>query len=1195
MIDSYRTGAKSEIVLDGHASFNGTNMAGKTSLLCLMPLFYGESPNKMVRGGGVTDSFITHYLPRTTSSIIFEYDRRGVPCMVVISASKSGESVCYRFIDKGFDLERFVDADGELVSGSDLNRHITKRGEFCSEQITVLTDYRSIIQNTVRKKEHRVLAGKFSFVGASSRLGHIEKIVTGMFSRAIRFHDIKLMIASCIMDEGQGIRLESSKSAMESWAKEYRAYQAVMAHSGQMKTLNESALRHETASTQLKGVHTEFLLLKRQNEGEIKDADARMAELDSKIRVLDEQTGLALHAIGAKQGKAEGAAGIIQEKIDALDVRHLNYSKDKIEDLARLVESIPQLTARTATLKERQEALLGKSSELVSRYASLKNERTAAFHAEERARNDQKEPVRAQAGRDLDRVAKASGERWDVVEAAHDQHERVLDDRKDAVMLELGELRLAARSPQPGQKHVEALSAAQSALLQATQSHMDATAAYDKSEQEHSLESVEFDETDKKIQGLHSQKAAEIARREHLLSLSNAAPGTLLHFLREYRPEWTADIARVVPEELLLRDDLAPSLTGSSELSLYGVSVELAAIDAPRASDEDVLRGQIEESGHAIDRIQSEIKIKDRELAEQSERLSTVAEKSSALNRARIQAELHESACKTGLSTAQRELDADRKDAGSKARTELAEKEAALVTVKHMLAENKAGKAAKKVSHDASLATEVRAINEKMSGALAEIDTAIAQAKATHDQDIQKHDEELERALKSEGVDTASLEGINAEKRDTDASLAKAHSGDASVKTWRIWVADEWSRREELVVAHGEAKTEVKRLAHERVEMEQARTTQNKGFIFEHDAAQKMRSDAEQSLSFIANRCNLLRDWPADMNQVENGPAPNKSREAMQAEMDRALVEIKSESNRAKREVDAILRSMHEMPGTAPYNFYDKTRLALGPTQEHGAPFQWVAPLREWFDVAHIDARRLLLSQCRTFSQGVHDFHERLAKFSKNVGTFSTSLKDEMNESINFRSISSIAIRLTTSFDNVSGWKHIAGLDAQYTKWAGTESNELPPDDFAAAVEQMNTFLQGHHSVDVKLEDLIDIEIDVGVTGQKMKTVKDEVQLKAVSSNGVSYLILCMVFVGLLRKIRGKEKIKLVWALDELRDLDHGNVKVLLEFLEKNDIHLLSAFPDPDPDILSLFKHQYAIKDGRKIATFKMPEGVSHV
>ena len=53
-IDAYRKGAITELKLDGHTSLTGANGVGKTSLLRLIPLFYGESPNKLVQGGGVS-------------------------------------------------------------------------------------------------------------------------------------------------------------------------------------------------------------------------------------------------------------------------------------------------------------------------------------------------------------------------------------------------------------------------------------------------------------------------------------------------------------------------------------------------------------------------------------------------------------------------------------------------------------------------------------------------------------------------------------------------------------------------------------------------------------------------------------------------------------------------------------------------------------------------------------------------------------------------------------------------------------------------------------------------------------------------------------------------------------------------------------------------------------------------------------
>lgn len=85
LIDAYRKGAITELKLDGHTSLTGANGVGKTSLLRLIPLFYGESPNKLVQGGGVNQSFVQYYLPHTTSFIVFEYSRRqglhgGVTC-----------------------------------------------------------------------------------------------------------------------------------------------------------------------------------------------------------------------------------------------------------------------------------------------------------------------------------------------------------------------------------------------------------------------------------------------------------------------------------------------------------------------------------------------------------------------------------------------------------------------------------------------------------------------------------------------------------------------------------------------------------------------------------------------------------------------------------------------------------------------------------------------------------------------------------------------------------------------------------------------------------------------------------------------------------------------------------------------------------------------------------------------------------
>ncbi len=1191
LIDSYRKGAKVEIRLGGHTSLNGANGAGKTSLLRLIPLFYGESPSKMVKGGGVTQSFIPHYLPRSTSFVIFEYSRRGQMCMVVMHASKSGENVCYRFIDQPFDVARFVDETGELVDGPDLLRHIEKRGEFCSEQITALTDYRKIIQNTGPKKEYRRLAGSFSFVGGVSRLAHIEKIVTGMFSREISFHDLKRVIASCIEEDNQNIRLVSNKPEMESWLKEYRAYQSVMSHAGRMEALEESALRYEATARQLRGVHTEFLLLSRQHDHEIHGAGVLLGDLDNQMALLADQTNQTLHSIGVKMGQAQGRIKSLEGQIKGLENRRDQYAREKVEDLARLIDQIPELETRAAEMKTREEALLGKSGDLATRYAGLKNERTARFHELERNQNARKDPIRAGMEVERDRLTEQSRTEWSGVEVAYEKQEQTLQDERSAISEKLGALRAAASSPQPDPKYVEARDKAQALLSEAMEGHSQALKDYETAEQDYALEVSEFESIDGKIQTLHTQASVETTKRDQLLSLASAAPGTLLHFLRAHRPEWVNDIARVVPEELLLRDDLDPSITKGEDL--YGVSLDLSAIDTPRAADEEILRGQIEETERAITRIQGEIKAKGLELEAQSDRLNKARDKTGTLKQRWIQAESNAKACKTALEAAQRALEADRKEAANNAQRELAEQQRAMGKNTDALTTLKAGRTEKRRTHDADLARALKFVADAAKEAIDRIDADARQARLEHEADIRQFDKELAEALKAEGVDIESLNRLRDERNKLDSSLSEARNGIATVGGWRNWLKDEWSRHEALTTELSSEQAEAKRLAGEETQVQAERDAKNKVLKGQYDAAKARKANIERMRDFAKSRCGQLGEWPADLDIAGSRPGPSKSQDALEAEMDRALQEIKTEKGKARQEVDVLRRAMYEQPGTTAYDFHEQKRLALGPDQENGSPFVWVKPLQEWFDTANVEVRRLLLNQCRLFSQGIHDFHDRLDKFKRQVSSFSNDLGKNMNDSIRFRSINGIAVRLTTSFDSIDVWDKIKKLDEEYSAWAG--SNDLPPETFAAAVTAVNNGLQGRHSIEVKLEDLIGIELDIDEIGQPIKTAKDEVQLKAVSSNGLSYIILCVVFVGLINKIRGDEPVSLVWSLDELRDLDSGNVQLLLEMLANNKISLISAFPDPDPEILSLFRNRYTIQEGRKIATFRMQEEASHV
>ncbi len=1186
LIDAYRKGAITELKLDGHTSLTGANGVGKTSLLRLIPLFYGESPNKLVQGGGVNQSFVQYYLPHTTSFIVFEYSRRGKVCMVVLHASRSGESVYYRFIDQPFALERFRDEFGDLVIGPDLNRHIRKRGEFCSEQITALSDYRAIIQNAVAgNRDHRTLAANFSFVGPGSRLSHVEKIVTGMFSRVTNFRDIKRMIVSCIVDDKTSIRLESSKTTMKDWVREYRAYAVVMEQAGRMRDFQAAQMRHEDAARQLQLVHTDFARLQQVQEAAIEQAKSRAGEIQGEMQLLEDQTNAQLREIGSQLGVAEGQVKSLKGTLQGLERQYRTYEKDDLPGLARLVDALPQLVEDLETKDKREKALLGESQDLANRYAELRNLRIEAFHALEREKNALKEPIRVR-GRDEETQARqAADETWQAIVAEFERQEEAISNAKDGLVEQLGGLKQAAEHPQASPQVAAAKEQARSERDAAVDAAAVALSVYGEAKSAHHAEMDTFHAIDAQIQDLRERERKDQAVRAHLLSLRDAAPGTLLHFLRENRPDWTRDIARVVPEELLLRTDLTPTLVSEDALSLYGIGLDLAALDVPRAADEEVLRQKIEEVGRAIERHQRDAKAREKELEAQSERVRQAKTAADDKQRLHIQAENTARSCQAVFEAAERALAEDIRQAGIRARQQLQEVQQSLDKNKQALNTLKSNRSARKQNHENELKKRLAAIEAQVQADIGEIDQVIASAKSSCDQDLGALNQELDSALKARGVDTASLEKLQKEKSEAQERLQKARSNEAKVGDWRRWLKSEWESRSEKEAELKVAEASVQQLLEQESQARKARETKHGALDKALGQVNQEKAKVEKLYGFVVRRRDKLTRWPAD----PIGPLakPLRDQDALEADMDRLLLDIQNEEARARETLAPIKRVFFESPGTTPYQFYDKKRLDLGPDQDGASPFLWLAPMQEWFDAEHENARRLLLSQCRNFASGVHEFHDRLDGFKRKVSIFSRDLQENMAASTRFRFISSVAVRITTSFDRLDGWDKIKQLDEEYSVWAGKDTNDLPDPAFADAVDQVSDWLQGRHTLDVKLEDLLGLEIDIEEVGQPRKTVKDEGQLRDASSNGLSYLILCVVFVGLINKIRAGQPVQLVWALDELRDLDLDNVRVLLDMLADNQIHLVSAFPDPEPEILALLKNRYAIQEGRRLATFR--------
>jgi hypothetical protein len=269
--------------------------------------------------------------------------------------------------------------------------------------------------------------------------------------------------------------------------------------------------------------------------------------------------------------------------------------------------------------------------------------------------------------------------------------------------------------------------------------------------------------------------------------------------------------------------------------------------------------------------------------------------------------------------------------------------------------------------------------------------------------------------------------------------------------------------------------------------------------------------------------------------------------------------------------------------GTPPEQYMQTTLANLSPTPSR----EWILPFKAWFAKSHQEHQRLLLMDAVSIAGEVNAFHRSMEAFHLRVQQFNRELQDHLDTSLAFESISKIGVEVVSSIKELKYWPAICELAEAYRAWSSSGSNDLPPPEFAQTIEQLLEHWEVKTGIRADLKGLIRIQGEVTENGNR-RIFKRASDLEAVSSNGLSYLVLATIFVAFINRIRRNANVNIIWALDELKDLDSGNVVALIELLQQNNITLACAFPDPDPETMELFQHRFTVEPDRQLAQVRV-------
>ena len=1185
LIDSYKPGSVQEIRLDGHTNLNGVNGAGKTTLLRLIPLFFGERPGRLVPKSRVTESFAKHYLPNESSYIIFEYQRRQQTCLTVIYASSNEEGLCYRFVDKGFEpddfLERHSDGQWYPISCRNLNRHFAHRRVNCSNQLTSVSDYRTIIQNLPHKKgqEFRNLIARYGFCDGSSgrRLKNIEKIVSGMLLRSTSFADLREMLVNCIEENRESIDLNLHLETLDDWHQEYKAFHLVEAERDKVSTLRQlgdelnqteqdfgelqqrlqclskqqSEEKHSqeqlrlAATEQLQQVKQQWDALETELKSALASSKADFDQADRQIQILEqEHEAWQQQDIQAKQVLFAGLALIEQ-----------NLKQEKDNHL-QLLQNVQDIDAEFKRLRaEQEQAFAERKHILVLQIASFRQQLNEQKIAATQTIQQQKDQLRDSLQAELDQLAEQSallqGECGELRGKLHNI-------QADPALLDSRDQKLAQQEQIRQQKnHADSEIVEFNQQIQQSHRQIDALLA------EKQARDQEKQRLEQAISRLQQQLATDCS--------------SLLGFLREQHPEWTSHIAKVINPDLLLRDDLEPLLIDVTP-NFYGINLNLAVLNADLAADENQIRQLLDNHQQQIQQLKLDDQNTEKQLNELQQNIKKIKLKQQ-------ETELLSAQLQNKLAQLANELQSLKQQIFSSQQARQAELLTQTQAIESKLKQQTEYAHNLRQKRETEIAGLENALRLKIAD-LEQITAAeISKVEANQSQLTEEKAEVLAQleyqrlqSLQERKIDTKTLTALESRIKQLTRELDAAQTAGQIVKDYLRWLEHQWCQHSPLQQQRSSASSQQMALQ-DQLTAEKQRTDQQRTSLENQIEQQtKLINKLANELNIISSLQENLQNYPCRL--VESVSFDSSHNLPLLQSSFRQLSDLhKGLRKQSSQLINHYKRVLGKSPNTQPARYFASMADQLGLDAEDSA---WAKMIIDWYESRHEESRHWLIMQAQMFGSMIRDYQQALERFDRGIDSLSRNLAAHIDSNIRFEKIESIEGRLLSKVKKLGYWQQLAEFTGHYDDWRRIGESRVPDQNFADVVKQIAEQLSGKSRTETKLVELLELEIIVHENGRsKRATHADE--LKQISSHGLSYLILCVFFIALINMIRKDQKLMVIWPMDELKELHQMNIELLVEILNNNDITLLSAFPDPDPEVLSLFKNRYQIVGNRDL------------
>lgn len=1174
----------------------GANGAGKTSTLALIPAFFGEEPERIVSRSSGRLSFVDYYLPNQQALIIFEYRRHSGLCCAVMFRHHSGK-LCYRFVE-GSAADTFFAPDTiELLKSGALNKEIfdklRAKGLNVSSTLDTITDYRAILQNNPKllrrqpteTRRLRRLAADFSLGGPDTHMSHIERLTHVVLNRSRLLSSFKTMICETQFEnihlntrpkpiDEQGL-VQDIKS-LKAFDKEEASIRACLKREAERQSILASA---RVTSGNLSASAEEAREKHADLQSEAGRIHQAIEEMETEFSALDSTRTQAI------EQKAHAKA-VRKNDLDEIYNQRDEYEQQGAPDLAQEFENLPEYKRQLADAQEDLSRVTSQVSELQTEHDQAIERIEHKFQGEQEKRN-----VRIQD----EKAAQVSATH------THEQELSALKSERVEQESQLKEARSFKRSQLSNQlARVETLRDNTGQTETESQQIKDSEEAVRQAEEDARKIEEDLGEEKAKCEQARqdrntAQDAFEIAE-QHLASLRADAEklkkrlspenGSWLSQLRREDPCWADGLAKVINPDLLERVDLQPrKVTAGPEHSelVMGWSLALEELPVPNfAASEDELQGRLRELDHRID--DAIKKVGDTEKSAK-DRNSMYAKRQKAVERKETEKTLSQNILgrtRAHLSVARNEVDSaikQRKQEHEKQARQLAEQIETFDSASQALIRDLADDFSRRTVERKAAWSEIKADLD------ARIDNArklAAEAAKEHKARIQTMNEAYHQRLQEEGIDTAIVQKLRQRVNDIQQKVKRIEEGESLIRDYKDWTKKQWSRVKSL-------SEEIESLGREQSALESAqqeqRRIQREAIKTKVEHAKQLETRARQINEQIEQAENTLRQF----NAMSETPAKNGFPgslttliQDLQEDCSR-LEKLRGEVIKAFSRAQAVLNSY---TGTQIYQSWQnhlqyRRRTLSDPAMEYDDNFKLklVEELRLLLDTDVPHLKSAVIEQFASHAGNLKDYFDSLDTMAREVKRVSNRLRQQINTDQQIDSISDIRVELQARIEDDESWRPLKSFVEQWGDWHALNPREIPSNQIIAAFQLVTDTLKSA-SVGQSIETMIDMKLIMKENDREVVIRNDNDFLNA-SSEGLTYLAIMAVFMGMTRYLCPDLTTRITWPVDEIGKLDPQNISRLASMLEHNNLTMISACPELNRPLRKFFETKVSIKDGR--------------